>query len=100
MKRKFVHKPTEITVYEFTGDAKEITDVLEAMNDYCGYDKYGWTLISDHEPPFLEIYDDEIDVRNLLKGGYMYVDDDGNISLFSHDKMHEEWELVEDHENS
>ena len=44
--------------------------------------------------------DDEIDVRNLLIGGYMYVDDDGNISLFSHDKMYEEWELMEDNENS
>ena len=100
MKRKFVHKPTEITVYEFTGDAKEITDVLEAMNDYCGYDKYGWTLISDHEPPFLEIYDDEFDARDLLNGGYMYADEDGNINLFSRDEMLEEWDLVEANENS
>lgn len=100
MKRTLIHKPIKITAYEFTGDVKEITDVLESINDAVGYAKYGWEVITEHEPPFIQIYDDEIDVRNLLKGGYMYVDDDGNISLFSHDKMHEEWELVEDHENS
>lgn len=101
MKRTLIHKPVKITAYEFTGDVKEITDVLESINAAVGYDKYGWTLISDHEPPFLEIYDDEIDVRNLLKGGFMTVDDEyGNISLFSHDTMLEAWELVEANENS
>ena len=101
MKRKFVHKPTEITAYEFKDDPKEITDVLEAINDYCGYDKYGWYLISEHEPPFLEIHDDEIDVRNILKGCFMTIDDEyGNISIFSHEEMFREWDLVEDNENS
>lgn len=33
MKRTFVHRPTVITVYEFTGDPTEITDVLENIND-------------------------------------------------------------------
>lgn len=100
MKRTLIHKPIKITAYEFTGDVKEITDVLESINAAVGYDKYGWTLISDHEPPFLEIYDDEIDVRNLLKGDFMTVDEYGNISLFSHDTMLEAWELVEANENS
>lgn len=100
MKRTFVHKPTEITVYEFKDDPKEITDVLEALNDYCGYEKYGWEIITEHEPPFIQIYDDEFDARDLLNGGYMYADEDGNISLFSRDEMHEEWDLVEANENS
>lgn len=100
MKRTFVHKPTTITVYEFTGDTKEITDVLEAINDYVGYDKYEWEVITKHEPPFIQIYDDEFDARDLLNGGYMYADEDGNISLFSRDEMYEEWDLVEANENS
>ena len=101
MKRTLIHKPTKITAYEFTGDVKEITDVLESINAAVGYDKYGWGVITEHEPPFLEIYDDEIDVRNLLVGSFMTIDNEyGDISLLSHDKMLETWELVEDHENS
>lgn len=100
MKRTFVHKPIKITAYEFTGDAKEITDILESINDAVGYDKYGWEVITEHEPPFIQIYDDEFDARDLLKGGYMYADEDGNISLFSCDEMHKEWDLVEANENS
>lgn len=96
MKRKFVHKPTEITAYEFKDDPKEITDVLEALNDYCGYEKYGWEIITEHEPPFLQIYDDEFDARDLLKGCFMTIDDEyGNISIYSRYKMFEEWDLVE-----
>lgn len=100
MKRTLIHKPIVIRAYEFTGDVKEITDVLEAINDYVGYDKYGWEVITEHEPPFLEIYDDEFDARDLLKGDFMTVDEYGNISLFSHDTMLEAWELVEANENS
>lgn len=100
MKRTFVHKPTEITVYEFTGDVKEITDVLESINDYCEYDRYGWEIITEHEPPFIQIYDDEFDARDLLKGCFLYVNEDGNISIFSHEEMQREWELVEANENS
>ena len=96
MKRKFGHKPTEITAYEFKDDPKEITDVLEALNDYCGYEKYGWEIITEHEPPFLQIYDDEFDARDLLKGCFMTIDDEyGNISIYSRYKMFEEWDLVE-----
>ena len=96
MKRKFVHKPTEITVYEFKDDPKEITDVLEALNDYCGYEKYGWEIITEHEPPFIQIYDDEFDARDLLKGGFMTIDDEyGNISIYSRDTLLKEWELVD-----
>lgn len=100
MKRTLIHKPIKITAYEFTGDVKEITDVLESINDTVGYAKYGWEVITEHEPPFLEIYDDEFDARDLLNGGYMYADEDGNINLFSRDEMHEEWDLVEANENS
>ncbi len=96
MKRTLIHKPIVIRAYEFTGDVKEITGFLESINAAVGYDKYGWTLISDHEPPFLEIYDDEIDVRNILKGDFMTIDDEyGNISIYSRDTMLEAWELVE-----
>ena len=96
MKRTFVHKPTIITVYEFTGDAKEITDVLKSINEYCEYDRYGWEIITEHEPPFIQIYDDEFDARDLLKGCFLYVNEDGNIGIFSHEEMYGEWELVED----
>lgn len=96
MKRKFVHKPTELTAYEFKDDPKEITDVLEALNDYCGYEKYGWEIITEHEPPFIQIYDDEFDARDLLKGGFMTIDDEyGNISIYSRDTLLKEWELVD-----
>ena len=100
MKRTLIHKPIKITAYEFTGDVKEITDVLESINDAVGYAKYGWEVITEHEPPFIQIYDDEFDARDLLNGGYMYADEDGNISLFSRDEMHEEWDLVEANKNS
>lgn len=100
MKRTLIHKPIKITAYEFTGDVKEITDVLESINDAVGYAKYGWEVITEHEPPFIQIYDDEFDARDLLIGGYMYADEDGNISLFSRDEMYEEWDLVEANENS
>lgn len=95
MKRTLIHKPIKITAYEFTGDVKEITDVLESINDAVGYAKYGWEVITEHEPPFIQIYDDEFDARDLLKGCYLYVNEDGNIGIFSHEEMFREWELAE-----
>lgn len=44
MKRTLIHKPIAITAYEFTGDVKEITDVLESINsDVCCGGKRGKT---------------------------------------------------------
>ena len=100
MKRTFVHRPTIITVYEFTGDHKEITDVLETINDYCEYDKYGWEFISNHESPFIEIYTEKPFDLILKKGDFLNVDEDGELSIFSREEMFEEWEPVEADENS
>lgn len=100
MKRTLIHKPIVIRAYEFTGDVKEITDALESINAAVGYAKYGWEVITEHEPPFLKIYDNEIDVRNILKGDFITIDDYGNISIYSRDTMLEAWELVENNENS
>lgn len=100
MKRTFVHKPITITAYEFTGNVNEITDVLESINSDVGYDKYGWEVITEHEPPFIEIYTEHPFDFILKKGDFLHVDEDGELSIFSCEEMFGEWEPVEANENS
>lgn len=95
MKRTFVHRPTVINVYEFTGDPTEITDILENINDYCEYDKYGWEFMSKREPPFIEIYTERLFELVLKKGDFLHVDEDGELSIFSREEMFNEWEPAE-----
>lgn len=88
MKRTFVHRPTVINVYEFTGDAKEIMDVLETVNDH-------WEFISNHEPLFIEIYTKEPFDLILKKGDFLHIDEDGELNIFSREEMFNEWEPAE-----
>lgn len=92
MERTFVHRPTVITVYEFTGDPKEITDVLENINDYCEHDRYRWEFISNHEPPFIEIYTEHPFDFILKIGDFLHIDEDGELNIFSREEMFGEWE--------
>lgn len=101
MKKKFAHKPIEIIAFELTDNFEEITKMIDNLNEHFGYDRYEYSYVEKHNPSFLDIYDGRLNkYSTVLKGDYLFFDDDGTIHTFTREKFNDLYEPVKDDENS